>query len=47
MPIPQSQGTDDIHFNETGYRLIGNYLYERMEKLGYFDEMKEAVSEYG
>lgn len=45
--IPVSLLSDDIHFNETGYRLIGNYLYERMEKLGYFDEMKEAVSEYG
>lgn len=45
--IPTSLLSDDIHFNETGYRLIGNYLYDRMEKLGYFNELKEAVSEYG
>lgn len=45
--IPQALLSDDIHFNEAGYRLIGNYMYERMEELGYFNELKEAVREYG
>lgn len=45
--IPASLLTDDIHFNADGYRLIGNYMYERMKALGYFDELHDAVTEYG
>lgn len=45
--IPTSLLSDDIHFNADGYRLIGNFMYERMEKLGYFGELKDAVAEYG
>lgn len=45
--IPTSLLVDDIHFNAAGYRLIGNFLYERMKKLGYFDELSDVVAEYG
>lgn len=45
--IPTSLLADHIHFNAAGYRLIGNLMYERMNELGYFDELKDAVNEYG
>lgn len=45
--IPTSLLADHIHFNADGYRLIGNFMYERMNELGYFDELKDAVDEYG
>ncbi|MCM1440159.1 MAG: hypothetical protein NC131_13300, partial [Roseburia sp.] len=45
--IPISLLDDDIHFNADGYRLIGNFMYERMCGLGYFDELKDVVDEYG
>lgn len=45
--IPTSLLADHIHFNAAGYRLIGNLMYERMNELGYFDELKDAVDEYG
>lgn len=35
---------DKCHFNSYGYRLIGNLIYSRMDKLGYFDEVKEALN---
>ncbi len=31
---------DELHFNDTGYELIGKLVYNRMESLGYFDEVK-------
>lgn len=34
---------DELHFNAYGYELIGNLIYERMEELGYFDELQEAI----
>lgn len=45
--IPTSLLDDHIHFNADGYRLIGNFMYERMKKLGYFDELNDIVTEYG
>lgn len=45
--IPTSLLADHIHFNAAGYRLIGNFMYERMDELGYFDELKDSVDEYG
>lgn len=45
--IPSCLLTDHVHFNAKGYRLIGNLLYERMEKLGYFNQLEEIVEEYG
>ena len=34
---------DAVHFNATGYELVGKLVYERMDKLGYFDEIKTAI----
>ena len=45
--IPTSLLADHIHFNAAGYRLIGNFMYERMNELGYFDELSDVVAEYG
>lgn len=45
--VPPSLLTDHIHFNAKGYTVIGNLIYERMDELGYFDELQEAVKEYG
>lgn len=45
--VPASLLADHIHFNAEGYRLLGNQVYEKMEELGYFEEMEEAVEEYG
>ena len=33
---------DPVHFNAIGYELVGKLVYERMDSLGYFDEVKEA-----
>lgn len=29
--------SDDVHFNDDGYRLLANMIYGRMDKLGYLD----------
>lgn len=34
---------DELHFNATGYELIGKLVYNRMESLGYFDEVKASA----
>lgn len=39
--------SDDIHLNEYGYRAVGTIVYERMEALGYFDGVKNAIAKYG
>lgn len=39
--------SDEIHLNEYGYRAVGMILYERMEALGYFDGVKNAIAQYG
>ncbi len=40
---PESLLSDTVHFNKYGYELIGYLLYERMDKLGYFEEVKEVM----
>jgi len=45
--IPRALLSDEVHFNAEGYRLIGKYMYDRMRELGYFNELREAVLEYG
>ncbi len=40
---PQSLLSDTVHFNQCGYELIGHLLFERMDKLGYFDEVREII----
>jgi len=37
---PSSLLVDGVHFNAAGYTLIGRLIYDRMDKLGYFDEVK-------
>ena len=39
--------SDDIHLNEYGYHAAGTIVYERMEALGYFDGVKNAIAKYG
>ena len=34
---------DLLHFNSKGYELIGNLVYDKMEQLGYFDEVFTAL----
>jgi len=42
---PKSLLVDGVHFTAEGYELIGNLIYNRMDELGYFDEVREAISE--
>jgi hypothetical protein len=44
---PSSLLSDTVHFTEDGYKLIGNLIYERMDELGYFDEIKADLEEAG
>lgn len=37
---------DPTHFNDTGYRLIGKYIFEKLDGLGYFDTAKSVSSWY-
>ena len=38
--------SDVVHLNEYGYRAMGMIVYERMDKLGYFDGVKNAIATY-
>lgn len=38
--------SDVVHLNEYGYRAMGMIVYERMDKLGYFDGVKNALAKY-
>lgn len=40
---PKSLLNDKINFNAKGYELLGNLVYERMDELGYFKEIKSAM----
>lgn len=40
---PESLLSDTVHFNQYGYELIGHLIYERMDELGYFNEVKETI----
>jgi lysophospholipase L1-like esterase len=40
---PKSLLNDKIHFNAKGYELLGNLVYEKMDELGYFKEIKSAM----
>ncbi|TCL59386.1 glycosyltransferase involved in cell wall biosynthesis [Kineothrix alysoides] len=35
---------EDVHFNSAGYELIGKLIYKRMDELGYFNEVKDAIN---
>lgn len=36
---------DRSHFNATGYTVLGRLIYDRMEQLGYYDEVLAAIDE--
>lgn len=42
---PSSLLSDETHLNDYGYELLGRLVYSRMEELGYFDEIKDAIAE--
>ena len=35
---------DNVHFNAVGYKLIGNLIFDTMNELGYFDEVRNALT---
>lgn len=41
--VPPGLLIDKVHLNAYGYTLIGNLVYERMVRLGYFDDMDGMV----
>lgn len=41
---PKSLLSDEVHFNSKGYELLGKLIYQRMDSLGYFDEIKNSIS---
>lgn len=43
--IPPSLLSDTIHFNSSGYKVIGQAVYDRMIELGYFDNILELIDE--
>ena len=45
--IPDCLLSDGLHFKPVGYQLIANIVYNRMWELGYFDEVKENIENYG
>lgn len=36
--VPDCLRIDGVHFNAKGYEMIGNYVFERMNELGYFEK---------
>lgn len=36
--------TDGVHFKPVGYKLIAQQIYKRMDELGYFNEVREALA---
>ncbi len=38
---------DCLHFNATGYTLVGNLIFDTMNKLGYFEEVQQALTHNG
>lgn len=43
VPTSLKTNATSLELNSTGYRLLGDLVYERMDKLGYFDEIREAL----
>ncbi len=42
---PSLLSADLLHFNSDGYEIIGKLVYDRMDQLGYFDGLKELLTE--
>lgn len=45
--IPDCLLSDGLHFKPVGYQLIADIVYDRMQELGYFDEVMDRVEQYG
>lgn len=43
-PASLRVAAEDVHFNSVGYELIGKLIYKRMDELGYFNEVKDAIN---
>ncbi|MCM3216355.1 hypothetical protein M3612_17870 [Niallia taxi] len=43
--VPPSLLYDTTHFNAEGYKVIAQVVYERLESLGYFDNVKNLLEE--
>ncbi|MBE5962373.1 MAG: hypothetical protein E7256_13505 [Lachnospiraceae bacterium] len=43
--VPASLRSDDIHLNSYGYTAVAQGIYERMERLGYFEEIFSILAE--
>ncbi|SFG50951.1 Aryl-phospho-beta-D-glucosidase BglC, GH1 family [Lachnospiraceae bacterium C7] len=41
--IPPSLRSDAVHYNKVGYEQVGHGIYEKLDKLGYFDGVKKAL----
>lgn len=41
--MPPSLLSDKVHFNEYGYRVVGHAVFERLNKLGYFNNISKLV----
>lgn len=41
---PESLLSDTVHFNAAGYDLIGKLVYNTMDELGYFKEIRQALT---
>ncbi len=39
--------SDALHFNATGYELIGKLVYSKLNTLGYFEEVQQALTTNG
>ena len=37
--------SDGVHFKPVGYKLIAQQIYKRMDELGYFNEVREALTQ--
>lgn len=38
--VPRSLRVDHVHFTAAGYRIIGNAVFDRMDELGFFADLK-------
>lgn len=43
--IPDCLLSDGLHFKPVGYQLIADIVYDRMQELGYFDEVMDRIEQ--
>lgn len=44
--IPDCVRSDDTHFNTTGYKIFEQVIYERIETLGYLDDVSDIAIDF-